>query len=168
MLEYDWDQSVGQWICSTSHALRKFIGAQFSRESITLRQWEVLAWLSKSGGCGSQSELADALGIEPHTLAGVLSRMQRDGLLERKSCDHDRRKNRILPTEKAEALWRRVSVISHGIRNQAVAGISEEELQTLNSLCERIRINLERAEKEETARRGAPPEPNAMVFQSKT
>lgn len=145
--------------------MRKYIGTQFAREGITLRQWEVLAWLSSSGGCGSQSELAEIMGIEPHTLAGVLSRMQRDGLLERKSCDHDRRKNIIHPTEKADVLWRRVSMLCHGIRQQATEGFSTDELNTLRDLCERIRQNLEIAEKEEMARRGAPPIPAVIAFQ---
>lgn len=141
MLEYDWETSVGHWICSTSHALRKALGSQLSRTGITLRQWEVLAWLS-ADGCGSQSELAEALGIEPHTLAGILGRMERDGLLERKCCPEDRRKNRIQPTEKAEAVWARVTDLCHEIRKRAVKGMTPEELSVLQSLCARIRQNL--------------------------
>ncbi|WP_437205091.1 MarR family winged helix-turn-helix transcriptional regulator [Planctomicrobium sp. SH664] len=142
MLEYDWENSVGHWVCSTSHALRKAVGAALQKEGITLRQWEVLAWLSCNEGCGSQSELADAMGIEPHTLAGVLSRMERDGLLQRKVCQLDRRKNRIESTGKAEAMWVRVTEICHDLRNKAVEGFSGEELEMLRIACEKIRNNL--------------------------
>jgi MarR family transcriptional regulator for hemolysin len=141
-LEYDWENSVGCWISSTSHALRKSLGASLSREGITLRQFEVLSWLSTGGGCGSQSELAESMGIEPHTLAGVLSRMERDGLLQRRSCEQDRRKNKIQPTEKAELIWEKVSNICHEVRGRAVRDFTQEELTQLRLLCDRIRANL--------------------------
>lgn len=141
MLEYDWEHSVGHWICTTSHALRRALSAQLSQEGITLRQWEVLAWLS-CNGCGSQAQLADALGIEPHTLAGVLNRMVRDGFLERKSCDRDRRKNLIRPTPRAESIWSRVTHRCHLVRDQALQGIPAEELETFRRVCERIRENV--------------------------
>ncbi len=143
MLEYDWEKSVGYWVTTSAHAMRKQMGARLLKEGITFRQWEVLAWLSTNGGCGSQSELADALGIEPHTIAGVVSRMQRDGLLDRKCCEQDRRKNRIRPTTKAEELWQRVSKITYSIREQAIKGLREEEVASLIAMCERIRNNLE-------------------------
>ncbi|HWL11169.1 MAG TPA: MarR family transcriptional regulator [Planctomicrobium sp.] len=142
MLEYDWENSVGYWVCSASQAMRKQLGTLFLKEGITFRQWEVLCWMSATGGCGSQSELAEALGIEPHTMAGVVSRMQRDGLLERKCCDQDRRKNRISPTREAEELWRRASRVAQVFREQAISDFTQEELLQLRGFCERIRHNL--------------------------
>lgn len=134
MLDYDWENSIGYWICSASHALRKTLDARLTKEGITLRQWEVLAWLS-ARGCGSQSELAEQLGIEPHTLAGILSRMEKAELLTRECSKLDRRKNTIHPTHKAEEVWQRVSKITHEMRKQAVQGFSQQDLETFKRLC---------------------------------
>ena len=90
-LDYDWENSVGYWICAASHSLRKALDSRLNKEGITIRQWEVLAWLS-ARGCGSQSEIADQLGIKPHTLVGVLSRMEKAKLITRRSSQEDRRK----------------------------------------------------------------------------
>ncbi|CAK9085191.1 Transcriptional regulator SlyA [Durusdinium trenchii] len=141
VLEYDWENSVGYWICSTAHALRRALTTELAAEGITLRQWEVLAWLSCKG-CGSQSELAEHLGIEPHTLAGILSRMERDGLLDRRSCDQDRRRNKIYPTQRAEEIWERAAESCRRIRRQALEGLPAEEIEQLKSTCERIRSSL--------------------------
>ena len=141
MLEYDWENSVGYWICSTAHALRRALTTELAAEGITLRQWEVLAWLSCKG-CGSQSALAEHLGIEPHTLAGILSRMERDGLLDRRSCDQDRRRNKIYPTQRAEEIWERAAESCPRIRRQALEGLPAEEIEQLKSTCERIRSSL--------------------------
>ena len=147
MLEYDFDMSVGYWICSTSHAIRKHLGAHLTNQGITLRQFEVLATLAKCPECGSQTEIADALGIEPHTLAGVLKRMERDGFLERTACNEDRRKNRVQATAKAEELWERATETSRAMRDDIIRGFSPEELAMLRNFCDRLQANIEAADK---------------------
>jgi MarR family transcriptional regulator, transcriptional regulator for hemolysin len=139
-LDYDWENSVGYWICAASHSLRKALDSRLNKEGITIRQWEVLAWLS-ARGCGSQSELADQLGIKPHTLVGVLSRMEKAKLITRRSSQEDRRKKTIHATKKAEALWLQVSKITHDMRDQAVQGMSKTDLDNLKSLCETVYNN---------------------------
>ena len=141
VLEFDFEESVGYWVCSTSHAMRRALDAELARESITLRQWEVLAWLACSGE-QSQVELAERLGIEAPTLAGILARMERDGWLERSSCPNDRRKKRIRATDKAEAVWTRMVECCHRVRARAVEGIPPDELAQFKRTCEKIRENL--------------------------
>ncbi|WP_437230780.1 MarR family winged helix-turn-helix transcriptional regulator [Planctomicrobium sp. SH661] len=132
----------------TSHLIRKLLSTSLAPAKMTLRQFEVLATLAKLPGCGSQTEIADALGIEPHTLAGVLKRMERDGLLERTCCDQDRRKNRVQPTAKAEEMWQRATAISHAIRRDIIQGLTGEDLAMLKSICQRLQTNILAAEAE--------------------
>jgi MarR family transcriptional regulator, transcriptional regulator for hemolysin len=141
VLEYEWESSIGYWVCTTSHAMRRALGTQLAREGMTMRQWEVLAWLSANGNL-SQAEMAECMGIEPHTLAGVLRRMERDGWLERRCCEHDRRKNTIVPTDKAEDVWLRAVACCHTVRARASEGLSDSELEQFRLTCEKIRNNL--------------------------
>ncbi|MBI3864535.1 MAG: MarR family transcriptional regulator [Planctomycetia bacterium] len=142
MLQFDFDDSLGYWVCSTSHALRRALNTELAKEGITYRQWEVLARIALQGEL-SQSELADALGIEAPTLVGILDRMERDGWLDRYSCPNDRRKKRIRATEKAESVWVRMVDCAHRVRGQAREGLSQSDLDALRSICARIRANLE-------------------------
>jgi MarR family transcriptional regulator for hemolysin len=142
VLQFDFDESLGYWVCSTSHSLRRALNAELAKEGITYRQWEVLARIAL-GGELSQSELADCLGIEAPTIVGILDRMERDGWLERFSCPNDRRKKRIRATEKAESVWARMVDCAHRVRVQAREGLSQEDLDQLRSICARIRSNLE-------------------------
>ncbi len=141
MLEYEWDNSVGYWICITSQAMRRALDAELSREQITFRQWEVLAWLSHSGEI-AQGELADRMGVEAPTLAGIIQRMEKAGWLERTNCTEDRRRKKLHATDKAEAVWSRMVECCRRVRLQAIEGIPQEELATLKTVCERIRANL--------------------------
>lgn len=141
MLHYDFENSVGYWVCMTSQAIRRTLSARLVEAGITVRQWEVLAWLACDGNV-SQAELAECLGIEPPTLAGILGRMERDGWLRRRCCDEDRRRNRLEPTEKAEEVWQRALRICHEVREQAISGFTPAELSLLKKLCSDIRENL--------------------------
>ncbi len=142
MLPYDFEESVGYWVTMTSHAIRRSVDTELAKENITMRQFEVLAWIALEGE-QSQVELAERLGIEAPTLAGILSRMERDGWLERYGCPEDRRRKRIRATSQAEAVWARMTECCRRVRAQAAQGISEEELAILKRLCGKIRENLE-------------------------
>lgn len=143
MLHYDFEQSLGYWVCSTAHVLRKSLDTKLAQDGITFRQWEVLALISIHGE-QTQRELGDRMGIEAPTLAGILDRMERDGVLERVPCSEDRRCKRIRATDKAEMLWERGVECARETREQAAAGLTEDELALFKQLCSKIRRNLTR------------------------
>lgn len=142
--EFDFEHSVGCWVAQTSHALRRALDDELAREEITFRQWEVLAW-SASSEALSQAELAERMGIEAPTLAGILSRMERDGWLDRSCCPKDRRKKRFRPSAKAERVWARMLTCCHRVRARAIEGLTAEELAAFKRTCEVIRANLDQA-----------------------
>jgi MarR family transcriptional regulator for hemolysin len=141
VLEHDLEQSVGCWIALTAHTMRRSLDAELAREGITFRQWEVLASVAFRGE-QSQAELAEHLGIEAPTLAGILTRMERDGWLERYNCPHDRRKKRIRIAPRAETVWNRMLECCRRVRTRATEGISDAELARFKTVCDRIRQNL--------------------------
>jgi DNA-binding MarR family transcriptional regulator len=141
VLKYDFDQSVGYWLMLATQSIRRVLEARLVDKEITLRQWEVLAWLACDPNL-SQSQLAQSMGIEPPTLAGVVNRMARDGWIEKANCEDDRRRCRLSPTPQVEEIWNGSLSVAHEVRSQAIAGISDDELQVLKRVCFRIRDNL--------------------------
>ncbi|MDQ3332923.1 MAG: MarR family transcriptional regulator [Planctomycetota bacterium] len=141
MLEYDYEDSVGYWLMSANHAIRRALEAELAHERITIRQWEVLTWLSLEGDL-TQADLAERMRLEAPTLTGILCRMERDGWLERRSCDDDRRCKRIRVTEEGEAVWQRIAACGRRVRQRATEGLTAEELQVFKSICNRLRANL--------------------------
>jgi MarR family transcriptional regulator for hemolysin len=108
---------------------------------MTLRQWEVLACLSQRRN-SSQAEIAECLGIEPHTLTGIVTRMERDGWVKRVPSEIDRRRYAILPTERGQEVWTRAVGFCHEVRAQAMQNFSADEARLMKEFCERIRLNL--------------------------
>lgn len=141
MLEHDLEESVGCWIALTAHTMRRALDAELAREEITFRQWEVLATVALRGE-QSQAALAEHLGIEAPTLAGILTRMERDGWLQRYSCPEDRRKKLIRITPRSETVWNRMLECCRRVRQRATQGLSGEDLVQFKSVCDRIRENL--------------------------
>jgi len=77
--------------------------AQALREAgITLRQFSVLAALSEAEG-SSQSRLVDATGIDRSTLADMVFRMEKTGLIARTKSPEDARAKAVSLTEKGRA-----------------------------------------------------------------
>ena len=142
MLEYDYENSVGYWLSTATHAIRRALEAELARERVTWRQWEVFTWLSLEGEL-TQAELAERMCVEAQTLTGILCRMEREGWLERRPCPDDRRCKRISPTPRAEELWKRIADCGHRVRQCATRDLTEQELSTIKSLCGKIRGNLE-------------------------
>jgi MarR family transcriptional regulator for hemolysin len=141
MLPYDFEASVGYWIFSTAHELSQKLNEQLAEHGITYRQWEVLVWLSFAGEC-SQNELAARMLIEAPTLVGVLDRMERDGWIQRVPDAADRRRKLIRPTAQVESVWAKMVGCALSVRQQATAGIAEEDLQTVREVLAKMRRNL--------------------------
>ena len=141
MLNYDFQSSIGYWICTAAHQFERSMNHELTPEGITFRQCQVLACLALEGNL-SQVELAERMNIEPPTLVRVLDRMERDGLLLRESCPGDRRRKMIRPLEKAKPVWKRIIACAEGVRAKATQGMSRAQIKELQGLLEIVEANL--------------------------
>jgi DNA-binding MarR family transcriptional regulator len=83
--------------------------AQALREAgITLRQFSVLAALSEAEGT-SQSRLVEATGVDRSTLADMVFRMEKTGLIARTKSPEDARAKAVSLTEKGRAALNRAA-----------------------------------------------------------
>jgi MarR family transcriptional regulator, transcriptional regulator for hemolysin len=141
MLEYDFQSSIGYWLCMTSHAYERAMNEELTAQGITFRQCQVLAWLAMEGD-QTQTELAAHMNIEPPTLVRVLDRMERDGLVARTDCPDDRRRKIIRPLPKAKPIWKKIIASAEVVRSRAIDGLSKQEVATLKKLLARMQDNL--------------------------
>ena len=141
VLQYDFQSSLGYWICMTSRAYERAIHQELLPQGITHRQCQVLAWLAMEGEL-SQVELADRMNIEPPTLVRVLDRMERDGLIAREACPDDRRRKLIKPLPKATPVWRKITTCAERVRTRAAKGMTVQQKETLKSLLALVQENL--------------------------
>jgi MarR family transcriptional regulator for hemolysin len=141
MLEYDFKESIGYSVAMANRALRKALDAELGHYGITFAQWQVLAGLALEGEI-SQVKLAELIGVEGPTLVRILDRMEQRGWIKRKVSLRDRRQKLISPTKKAEGVWKKMTECAHGVRNEAVKGISSKDAEILQRLLRKMRENL--------------------------
>jgi DNA-binding MarR family transcriptional regulator len=81
--------------------------------------------------------------VEQPSMAQLLTRMDRDGLIRRTPTEHDRRVSLISLTENGLAKLAQVSSALFETNDQALRGFSAEEVDVLVDLLKRLLANLE-------------------------
>ena len=141
MLHYDFEQSIGAWLTLATQTYHRAVSDELAPHGITYRQSMVLGWLALEGDL-SQTELAARMMVEPPTLVGILDRMERDGWITRHNCPGDRRKKIIRANPAAEPVWEKIVECALRVRQRAIEGFSEHELDALKALLRRVQQNL--------------------------
>ncbi len=102
-----------------------------------------VVYLLRHGGAMSQKDLARQAKTEQPSMAQMLSRMERDGLVRRAPDPDDGRAQLISLTEAAlEKLPATRAALDEG-NQHALAGFSEDEVQMLVGLLRRLNENLD-------------------------
>jgi MarR family transcriptional regulator, transcriptional regulator for hemolysin len=132
----------GHLIQRSSRLLLRLGEEKFHPLGLGIAQMPVLYAL-KDGASLTQTELAKMARIEQPTMAQLLTRMERDGLIRRTANPHDKRSSLIsltplalkkLPLAKAALLQGSV---------EALQGFTEREIATLSRLLRRVVKNLD-------------------------
>ena len=106
----------------------------------------------KKAGALSQAELARLLEVEQSSMAQLLNRMERDGLVERIADPNDRRSRLISLTHTAIQQLPRGKSVMDAASRQALTGFSKEEKEQLEMLLLRVNANLDAAAQEGDSR----------------
>ncbi len=81
-----------------------------------------------------QAVLATRLGVEPPTITRMLQRLERSGLVERRSDPHDARVLRVHPTPRSRMLEGTVRRAWAALDDAMVAALGEQEAEQLRKL----------------------------------
>lgn len=93
----------------------------------------------------TQIELSRLCGIEQPSMAVTLNRMEKSGLIERQTDDNDARRKLVTLTPHGDAMLKLMTEQAHTVYEQAIEGLSDEEIQDFLRVCARMTQNLESA-----------------------
>jgi MarR family transcriptional regulator, transcriptional regulator for hemolysin len=132
------------------HAYRTFariVDAQLRDLGLAMSQLPVLIVL-KQGKPLPQAELARLARVEQSSMAQLLNRMERDGLIERVADPADKRSRLISLTSRAFPRMQKGKAVMDATVKIALQGLTQADIERLNELMRRINDNLERADQE--------------------
>ncbi|MEX0316943.1 MAG: MarR family winged helix-turn-helix transcriptional regulator [Ruegeria sp.] len=92
----------------------------------------------------TQADLVGALDVEQATMANTLNRMQRDGLIERRASETDKRSRLVFLTDRARGLEAEAKAAARTQNAQALAGIDDADRVLFLALMRRAIANMQR------------------------
>ncbi len=118
--------SMGYQVNLAARLLAQLLATHISEHGVAPGQFAQLLALYKRDG-QTPAELCAAVAIEPGTMTKTLQRMERDGLVERRTDPDDGRRVRIQLTERARELETVFRSVIANINAQALHGLSADE-----------------------------------------
>lgn len=141
----DPDQSIGFLINDVTRLMRRNLNRRAATLGLSQAQWRALARLSVQEGV-NQVTLADALEIQPITLARTVDRLEESGLVARRPDPEDRRAFRLYLTDDAQPLLARMWELAAETIGEATATFSDDDRDHLVDALRRMKRSLLDAE----------------------
>ena len=127
-----------------SRLWRKVLDERLKDLGLTLSRWVTLVYIQRLGGGLTQRELANALAIESPTLVRFMDSLEKDQLIKRVSCPQDGRAKRVNLTPQGIDYLEALNLRAAKLREQMLAGISDEDLKTCFRVFDQISSNVQR------------------------
>ncbi len=136
-------ETIGFLLSDTYRLYRRQFEAALSQSDLGLTAGaaRALAFACAFNGV-RQNHLAERMAVEPMTLVGYLDTLEGLGLITRNPDPTDRRCKVITTTELAEARVEKIREIGAGVREKAMQGMSDEEIEAFRRTLIRMRDHL--------------------------
>ena len=139
------NKSVGFLIGDISRLIRRNFLRRAQDLGLSQAQWQALAYLSRQQGV-KQVTLAESLDIQPITVARIIDKLEKAGLVARQPDPDDRRAFRLYLTDAAGPLIDQMWEFALETRAEALAGLDEDQVEALIGALAHMKDNLLAAE----------------------
>ncbi|MEY2498518.1 MAG: MarR family transcriptional regulator, transcriptional regulator for hemolysin [Verrucomicrobiota bacterium] len=135
----------GQVLFGTARAWRTKLDQRLRPLGLSQGKWRTLIHLSEGGNKLTQKEIAERMGIEGPTLAGLLDRLQEDGWVERRGSQNDRRCKIVHLQRRSKAVLEKIFNTAHELRHELIDNVPQDDLQTCIRVLDEIRAKAEQS-----------------------
>ena len=108
---------------------------------ITIEQWSILYHLWKED-CLSQQELCNRTFRDKPSITRLIDNLEKQKLVKRIAAKNDRRINLVCLTDTAKELQQQTIDLANQTMNEALTGISKEEIETVKKVLQQVYDNL--------------------------
>ncbi len=133
--------SVINGMASTAVARRLQKNFRNAVLEITIEQWSILYYLWKED-CLSQQELSKRTYRDKPSITRLIDNLEKQKLVKRNASKEDRRKNLVCLTETAKNLQNITVDIANQTMNEALIGVSKNEIEIVKLVLQKIFDNL--------------------------
>lgn len=123
----------------TNNSIVRCEDAVFSKTGLTTQQHGILMAINYIEGPATPTEIANLVNRKVNSITLIVDRMEKSGLVKRVRDINDRRSHRVEITDKGKAALERATFSGWKLVRKILSPLSENELQTLIALLEKIR-----------------------------
>ena len=134
----DIEKSIGFLLSKAYQRAFALFKEEFDRYDLTPPQFGLLAFLWQEDGL-SQAELSSRSQIDRTTIGGVIDRLEKEGMVERRHHPEDRRAYQVFLTMKGKLMEDELSGVAERVLTKVVAPLTDKEHATLIHLLTKIR-----------------------------
>ena len=133
----DLKYTLSGMINQTGNLLKKSRNRQLSEYGLSSAWAAILFVVHAKRGKATTADILQWLGVEPHTISGLLGKMEKSGLLKKERDLPRKNRYRIVLTEKGEQAYQNTT--KRTPINRILSCLSKEQQRQLLSLLETIR-----------------------------
>ncbi len=134
----DIEQSIGFLFAKGYQRAWAIMREEIEPYELTPPQFGLLAFLWQQDGL-TQVELSEKAQIDRSTVGGLIDRLERSGLLERRQHPQDRRAYKIHLTEQGKSMEATLSACAERATSRFTAGLTNDERAELRRMLEILR-----------------------------
>jgi DNA-binding MarR family transcriptional regulator len=138
--QYCAEESVGYLLSRGRTMLAKALDTALADHNITYAQGRILLMLA-TGKFTNAAEFARELYVDAASITRMVDRLEKRGLLERRSSAGDRRQVNLHLTKDGEQLAMQLPAIYSTVLNRSFAGFTPEEIGFLKCLLRKLLAN---------------------------
>lgn len=134
------------------YGLNQAFRRRLAHLELTPDQFTVMRTLLEDEGI-TQRELARLISSDPNTVAALVNRMEKAGLLERETHEQDRRANRLRLARRGKIKYEKARVIAVALQNEVLSGLPEakreeflERLELISAACQKAALSSVKSE----------------------
>ena len=135
------ENSIGYLIHEVARLMRRRFEEEASAHGFTLPQWRALAEIFRNEGI-AQVGLAAALDVDQMTVSGIVSRLEKRGLIDRYADPNDSRAKLAKLTPAGLELVTNAKNVGRALYENALTGISPADRDAMTANLRLIRDNL--------------------------
>jgi DNA-binding MarR family transcriptional regulator len=125
-----------------ARALDSISNIEFKEYDLTKGQYLYLVRICENPGI-IQEKLAEMIKVDRTTAARAIQKLEMNGFIEKREDLHNKKIKKLFPTEKGKNVYPFIKRENDYSNMVALTGFSETEAETIYSLLQRVRKNIE-------------------------
>jgi len=122
--------NFGALLAQTARQWRRAADQRLQPFELTEATWLPLVRIARAQTLMRQKELAASLFLDNSSVVRLLDNLETAGLIRRQEEANDRRAKTIVLTARGRAMADQVEAVAHRVREDALAGLSDADIET--------------------------------------